>query len=92
MKRLMALLLLVSSLAHAGDVTVHVQGMVCSFCAQGLSKKFQSEKAVETFKVSLDEKVVQLKFKQGQNLTDEYLKEVITESGLNVEKIVRSGS
>ena len=63
--------------------------MVCSFCSQGLSRKFEGEPAVETFKVNLEDKVVRLKLKQGQSLSDEKVTSLITDSGFNVDRIER---
>jgi periplasmic mercuric ion binding protein len=89
MRRLLLSILLFSAAAQATELTAHVQGMVCSFCAQGLGKKFKAENAVETFKVDLDAKQVRLKLKEGQAMSDDYLKELIVDSGFNVEKIER---
>lgn len=89
MKRFLILLLLIATTARAAELTVQVQGMVCSFCAQGLSKIFKAEKVVETFKVDLDEKLVKIKLKEGETMSDEKVKALITEAGYNVEKIER---
>jgi copper chaperone CopZ len=76
--------------AKASEVNVKVKGMVCGFCAQGIEKKFKAHEAVDGIKVSLNEKQVSLKLKEGKTLPDETIKKFLTESGYNVEKIERN--
>ena len=52
------------------DIEVLVKGMVCSFCVQGVEKKFGSEDAVEKVEVKLDESKVLLWIKDDQNLVN----------------------
>jgi copper chaperone CopZ len=58
-------------------------------CAQGIQKKFSNEKSVEKIKVNLDNKLVQILTKDGQNISDEKIKELISEAGYNVAEIER---
>jgi mercuric ion binding protein len=81
--------LLSGSLFAQETVSVKVKGMVCSFCAQGLDKKFSEKPAVETVAVSLEKKTVDLVFKNGQTMTDEEIKKTILDSGYNVKSIER---
>lgn len=69
----------------AGEITVNVKGMVCSLCAQGITKKFKSA-GMEEVKVNLDEKVVTL---NGKDMSDEEITKLITEAGYHVAKISR---
>ncbi len=90
----LAALLLVAALigsesAMAKMITVTVNGMVCSFCAQGITKKFKAEAAVKDVKVDLDNKVVKLETKDGQDLNDKVITEGITDSGFNIVSITR---
>jgi copper chaperone CopZ len=81
---------LIMSSAFAGNViTIGVKGMVCSFCAQGIEKKFSKLPEVEEVKVDLKTKVVTLKTKSDKDLQDNKIKEVITEAGYNVTTIER---
>jgi mercuric ion binding protein len=75
--------------AFAADVRVSVKGMVCGFCAQGVSEKFKGVPGVEKADVSLEKKLVTLHVKDGQKLTDDKIKEVIEDAGYTVEKIER---
>jgi periplasmic mercuric ion binding protein len=59
--------------------------MVCSFCAQGIEKKFKAQKEVENVQVSLEKKAVILKFRDGQRLSNEKITEIIKDAGYNVD-------
>ena len=88
---MLALTLFASSVLAAGnDVHITVKGMVCAFCAQGITKKFKAEPAVGTVNVSLEKKSVDLSLKSGQTLSDDVIQKVLTDSGYTVEKIERN--
>lgn len=83
--------LLITSTSWASEkVNVKVSGMVCSFCAQGISKKFQSHKAVKEVKVDLDNYQVSLDIKDGTIISDEEIKTLTTGAGYNVVEIIRN--
>jgi len=83
---------LMSFASFAGEeANIKVKGMVCSFCAQGIKKKFSAESAVSTVDVNLDDKWVKLGFKDGQSLADDKIKALITDAGYNVVSIERKG-
>lgn len=85
---------LVSSASFAAEkeVVVTVKGMVCAFCAQGITKKFKAEPAVSTVDVSLEKKTVKLNIKDGQELPDAKIQSLLKDSGYSVEKIKRDGT
>lgn len=83
------LLILVSVCVQAKPVSIKVKGMVCAFCAQGIEKKFKAMGEVESVKVSLETKIVDLNFKADKNVPDDQIKKVITESGYEVVDIKR---
>jgi mercuric ion binding protein len=92
MKTIMVLVLFLgsnSSFAKGNEVTVSVKGMVCGFCAQGITKKFKSEASVESVDVSLEKKKVTLDLKEGQSLSDDAIQKILKDAGYNVEKIER---
>jgi mercuric ion binding protein len=66
---------------------VTVKGMVCAFCAQGIRKKFESEKSVKKIEVSLESYQVSLEFHPGQALKDEKITELLKDAGYGVDKI-----
>ena len=72
------------------DIEVLVKGMVCSFCVQGVEKKFSGEDAVEKVKVKLDESKVLLWIKDDQSLADDTINRLIKDAGYNVESITRT--
>lgn len=63
------------------EITVSVKGMVCAFCAQGIEKKFLSQKEVEKVQVSLENKFVKLKFKEGQSLSKQTISNLLKDAG-----------
>ena len=83
---------LMTQRVFAEEVTVTVKGMVCSFCAQGLKKTFSKNENVASVDVDLDHKLVKLKLKEGKATSDAQIETAITDSGFNVEKIVRDPS
>jgi mercuric ion binding protein len=78
----------VSALAETANVKVN--GMVCSFCAQGIKKKFSAHEGVESVDVDLDKKNVKIVIKKDKKLPDDEIKTMIKESGYVVEKIDRN--
>lgn len=83
------LTLLQFSFGQAAQIQVDTKGMVCGFCAQGIKKRFSSERAVQSVDVSLEEHLVTLNIKDGQNLSDERIADLIREAGFKPGKIKR---
>ena len=84
------LFLSLSGTAFAGEkVTIHVNGMVCDFCARALEKVFTDEEEVESLEISLSTKTVIVTLKDGQDLSDEALAFLITDSGYEVDRVER---
>lgn len=72
--------------AFAGtEMKVGVNGMVCAFCAQGIEKKFKAEPEVESVEVSLQNKYVKIKFKDGQKLSDEKITQMLKDAGYEAD-------
>lgn len=63
------------------ELKVGVKGMVCAFCAQGIEKNFLKQAEISKVEVSLENKYVNLKFKEGQSLTKEKITEILKEAG-----------
>ena len=74
---------------EANTVTVHVNGLVCDFCAQALKKVFSKEDAVDHISVDLDNSVVTVYQKDGQTIDNATLEKLVTDSGYNVTGIDR---
>lgn len=86
---LVGLIACLSFSASAKEVSVTVKGMVCGFCAQGIEKKLKALPAVGSVEVSLEKKIVKIKTKENQTITDQQIDGILKESGYNVEKIDR---
>jgi mercuric ion binding protein len=71
------------------QINVKVKGMVCSFCSQGITKKFKEQPAVQDVKVSLENHLVSLDLKDGQTLEDKTVETVLKDSGYTIDKIER---
>lgn len=71
-------------------VQMKVDGLVCAFCAQGISKKLGKMQATQEVLVNLELGVVAVALKPGQELSDEALRAVLTEAGYTVQGIHRS--
>src|SRR4051812_15578424 len=83
-------LLCFASFAANGKVKVTVNGMVCGFCAQGITKKFKAQDSVSTVDVQLSNKLVLIDLKEGKSLADEMIQKILNDSGYSVEKIERN--
>lgn len=79
-----------SSPVLAETVKVSVNGMVCAFCVQSITKKLQALDQVSDVKVDLDKKLVTILVKEGENLSDQSVKEGIEKAGYAVNAIERS--
>ena len=75
--------------AFAETVKVGVDGMVCAFCAQGIEKKFKENPAVESCKVDLDKKEVNITLKKDKKLSDDDVRKAIKEAGYNIRTLER---
>lgn len=63
------------------EMKIGVKGMVCAFCAQGIEKNFLKQPEVSKVEVSLENKYVKLKFKEGKTLAKEKIVEILKEAG-----------
>ncbi|MBY0315371.1 MAG: cation transporter [Bdellovibrionales bacterium] len=78
----------IMAFAKAPEKTViKVNGMVCSFCAQGIEKKFKAREEISAVSVDLDTKTVDLQFKDGKIMSDDEIKKMIQASGYDVVSI-----
>lgn len=82
-------ILLSSSMSFAKDIKVHVKGMVCAFCGQGIIKKFNARPEISKVDVSIREKTVSLSLKEGKDIPDKDIEAILKDSGYNVEQIER---
>lgn len=76
--------------ALAESVNVEVNGMVCGFCAQGISKKLHDTGTAAKVDVDLDKKIVFIEFEKGKSLDDNTLRSIIVDSGYQVVRVTRN--
>jgi copper chaperone CopZ len=74
----------------AADAVVQVNGMVCDFCAQAISKSFKRRAEVADIRVDLTAKVVSLDFKPGQTLDEATIRRIVTNAGYTVVTLRRT--
>ena len=83
---------LVSAPAYAAQTTIQVSldGLVCAFCAQGVTKKMKAQAATDKVFVSLDKKIALVALKAGQDIADAKIKAEMTDAGYVVTSITRT--
>ena len=69
------------------SMKVKVNGMVCSFCAQGIEKSLLKLDETKAVMVDLKNKVVIVEAKEGKTLNEKLIKEEITDSGYDVVSV-----
>lgn len=91
MKRiLITILALASAAANADTIEMKVYGLVCGFCAQGIEKTLRKNPATEDVVVSLENKLVAIATRAGQDIPDADLTKALTEAGYDVKGIART--
>ena len=68
---------------------VKVNGLICDFCVQALTKTFKKQAAIRAIAVDLNAKEVRLGFKPGMSLNDATIGKLIKDAGYNVVAIRR---
>lgn len=81
---------LASSLAGAETIEMKVNGLVCGFCAQGIEKTLRKNPATADVLVSLENRLVAVATKEGQDIPDGELRKALTASGYDVKSIQRT--
>ena len=91
---ILGFLILSANLAWAAPdrvatVKATVNGMVCSFCAQGILAHFKKHPAISEVHVDLTRKIVLLEERKGKSITDKEINEQIEKSGFKLVKVER---
>jgi copper chaperone CopZ len=87
---LTSLLFLGSATAHAATIEMNVSGLVCAFCAQGIEKQLRKFPATADVIVNLEQKLVAVALKDGQDIPDTELRRALTNAGYTVKAIQRT--
>jgi copper chaperone CopZ len=92
MKKLLmtGFLAVLSATAAADTIEMKVYGLVCGFCAQGIEKTLRKNPATEDVVVSLEDKLVAISTRAGQDIPDAELTQALTEAGYDVKGIART--
>jgi mercuric ion binding protein len=77
-------------LAGAKTIEMDVNGLVCAFCAQGITKTMKTFPASDGVFVSLEHRLVAVHLKDGQDIADPTLRKAITNAGYSVVAIRRT--
>ena len=87
---ILAMLLTGFALAgNAATIEMEVNGLVCAFCAQGIEKKLRAFPATSDVVVSLEERLVAVSTRDGQDISDDELRNALTDAGYTVTGIRR---
>ena len=70
-------------------ITVQVNGLVCSFCAQGIKKRFMTLAPVQSVLVSLEKKTVLITLKPNTVLSDQMIQSTVKDAGYVTVRIER---
>ena len=71
----------------AQSIKATVNGMVCSFCAQGIEKTLLKMPETQAVFVDLKKKVVAVEVKEGQTLDGKKITQEIKDAGYDVVKL-----
>ena len=75
------------SQASLASMKVTVNGMVCSFCAQGIEKSLLKMDSTKAVLVDLKNKVVVVEPKEGKTLNEKEVRQEIVDSGYDVVNV-----
>jgi mercuric ion binding protein len=76
--------------AFATTIEMTVNGLVCGFCAQGIEKTLRKNPATADVLVSLENRLVAVATKEGQDISDTELRSALTNAGYDVKTIERT--
>lgn len=85
-----ALALGASTNASARSLRIEVNGLVCAFCADGITRAFKKEPAAAEVFVSLENKLVAVQLKDGADIADATATKLLTDAGYTVVGIERT--
>lgn len=84
------LALMFSPAALTATIEMTVNGLVCGFCAQGIEKTLRKNPATADVLVSLENRLVAVITKDGQDISDDELRKALTNAGYDVKAIERT--
>lgn len=90
MKKIAFLLTLIffANVAFADSYTIEVDGMKCQYCAKHLENELQTLDGINSVKVDVETKLVQIDLANGQTLQEDQLKKTIKNAGFSLVRVV----
>lgn len=82
--------LLAAGAAGAATIEMKVHGLVCGYCVQGIEKILRKNPATDQVLVSLENQLVAVTTRDGQDISDAALTKAITDAGYEVKGITRT--
>jgi hypothetical protein len=79
----------IATIKNTADITIGLNGLVCDFCSIALNKTFKKHSAVAATYVDIDAKSMFVVLKDGTNIGDAELTELVINAGYNVASITR---
>lgn len=79
--KVLALAMVISPLLQAKEQVLKVDGLVCSFCAQGIEKSFKKDSRVKDVVVDLKAKKVVLNLHENQSISKEEYQKILEDAG-----------
>jgi len=76
-----------AALAGSTPYRISVNGMVCSFCAQGIEKRLKSVAGIESVRIDLSKGMVEVTARSGASLDPATLKQAVRDAGYDVRRI-----
>ena len=71
------------------NIKVVVKGMVCSFCAQGITNSLKNHIAVKDIEIDMENSVVNLYKKKMFYISDKKIHQIIEDAGYEVSEIIK---
>ena len=79
----------ICSLAAADTITTTIKGTACDLCASAIEQTFKAQPEVKTVDVDLENRIVIIETKHGQTMDDAKIKNLLTNAGYAVVRVVR---
>ena len=77
---------------EGASVTLKVDGMAYPFCAYGLEKRLRDLPALDETLIQVSDGLVQIRVKEGEQLTDEAIEDAVERAGFSLREIHRIGN
>lgn len=88
---LLALTLSITALAQSDtSVEVKVNGLVCAFCAQGITSAFSKQPATDEVYVSLENQLVAIALKKDMDMDNALIEKTLVDAGYDVVSMERT--